>query len=189
MSPLPGFFASEIQGHLYAPAGAYDSLAAITVPSAGVTSVSFTNIPSTYKHLQIRWTAATNDGNFNALIIRYNTDTGANYSWHAVYGSGTGSGTVEYNTSDTNIRTIGTAGTAQSGIYNAAIYDILDYSNTTKYKSCRILSGTDANGSGYAILSSGLWFNSTAISTVTIAPITSGGLLTSNSQFALYGVK
>ena len=166
----------------------FESIATHIVGSGGQSNVSFTSIPSTYKHLQIRWTAATNDSNYNALIIRYNSDSGSNYSWHVLSGNGS-SATTENNSSDTNIRSTGIPGTTQSNIFNGGICDILDYSNTSKYKTSRILNGTDANGSGYANLSSGLWINTSAISTVTIAPITGGGLLAQHSKFALYGIK
>jgi hypothetical protein len=167
---------------------AFQSIATYTVASGGQSNISFTSIPSTYKHLQIRWTAATNDGNFNALIVRYNSDSGSNYSWHVLSGNGSTVST-ETGVSDTNIRTTGTPGTTQSNIFNAAIYDILDYTNTNKYKTSRILGGTDANGSGYSTLSSGLWRDFGAISSITIAPITGGGLIVQNSKFALYGIK
>lgn len=166
----------------------FDSIATSTIGSGGATSVTFSSIPSTYKHLQIRWTAATNDGNYNALIIRHNSDTGGNYAWH-VFSGNSSAATRESAASDTNIRLVGTAGSAQSNIFNGAVMEIADYANTSKYKTSRILSGTDANGSGYAILSSGLWMSTSAITSVTIAPITGGGLLIQNSKFALYGIK
>ena len=168
--------------------GDFESIATFTVGSSGSSSISFSSIPTTYKHLQIRWVAATNDGNFNALIIRHNSDSGSNYSWHAAYGNGSGVA-GEAGVSDTNIRSIGTAGTTQANIFNGGICDIFEYASTSKYKSSRILSGTDANGSGYAIISSGLWRSTAAIDTVTIAPITGGGLITQYSKFALYGIK
>jgi hypothetical protein len=166
----------------------FDSIATSTVGSGGVTSVTFSSIPSTYKHLQIRYTAATNDGNYNALIIRHNSDTGANYAWHAMYGNGA-TPSAEYAADATNIRALGTPGTGQSGVFQGAIYDLLDYANPSKFKTSRILNGVDANGSGYAGLSSGLWRSEAAITSITIAPITGGGLLIQNSKFALYGIK
>jgi hypothetical protein len=39
-----------------------------------------------------------------------------------------------------------------ASVYSAGVIDILDYANTNKYKTMRILDGTDANGSGEAFL-------------------------------------
>jgi hypothetical protein len=186
VSTILGIWAS--QNYSRTPLNGFCSISTTTVGAGGASNVTFSAIPQIYKHLQIRWTAATNDGNFNALIIRHNSDSGSNYSWHALSGTGS-SVTTEAGVSDTNIRTIGTAGTTQSNIFNAAVYDILDYTNTSKYKTSRILNGTDANGSGYAIISSGMWRDFGAITSITIAPITGGGLLTQHSKFALYGIE
>ena len=186
MSPILGIWAS--QNYSRTPLTGFCSIATTTVGSGGTSAVTFSAIPQVYKHLQIRWTGATNDGNFNALITRYNSDSGSNYSWHVMSGNGS-TATTENGFNDTNIRTVGTAGTTQSNIFNAAVFDILDYTDTNKYKTARILSGTDANGSGYAILSSGLWRDFGAISSITIAPITGGGLIVQNSKFALYGIQ
>jgi hypothetical protein len=68
----------------------------------------------------------------------------------------------------------------------ATVTDIIDYANTNKYKTLRSLGGTDRNGTGEIQLASGLWMNTTAISSI---QITTGANFTTTTQFALYGVK
>ena len=53
MAPILGIYASQISGHLFAPSGAYDSIATVT-PYTTTTTVEFNSRPSTYTHLQVR---------------------------------------------------------------------------------------------------------------------------------------
>ena len=78
------------------PKGDFESIATTTVGSGGQSTITFSSIPSTYKHLQIRY-AAKNSGtseNFVAMKWVYNSDTAANYSNHYIYGSGAATGSA-----------------------------------------------------------------------------------------------
>lgn len=186
MSPILGIWASQISGHLWAPAGAYDALATITVPSGGAASVTFAGIPTGYKHLQIRTTSAdtTSTGNFNIQVGNGSVDTGANYSWHYLVGTGSGTPTAGNGTSTSN-SLIGQNPVSTTN-FGASIIDILDYASISKNKTFRSLSGWDGNGSGAMFIWSGAWFNTSAINVIKInAAVT----FAQNSQFALYGVK
>ena len=176
---LNGIMESAKTGHLYSPTGSYDSLATVTL-SATSTSISFSNIPSTYTHLQLR--ALTNGtSNFNASV-NFNNDSGSNYAWHYLDGSGA-SATAGAGATQTSMITGGVSNTTST--FAAHIFDILNYANINKYKTMRLLSGCDKNGSGNITLLSGLWMNTAAISTITFT----GGTFNANSSFALYGVK
>lgn len=165
----------------WSPANAYDALAVVTVPSGGVTSITFAGIPSTYKHLQIRAIAKASGSNFNPKM-QFNGDTGSNYSWHYLYGDGSsvisGAGATQAFIYNSIIST-------NASMYNAFVIDILDYANTSKFKTTRELSGEDRNGSGEIALWSGNWRSTSAITSVTF----SNGTFDQYSQFALYGVK
>lgn len=183
-----GIYASQISGHLSAP---FDSLQTVTVGSGGASSISFTSIPSIYKHLQIRCIARESDTNVGAgaLWMQANGDTGSNYAWHRIWGNGS---TVSAgNASSTTWSLVGINSRAGNGstIFGTTIVDVLDYSETTKYKTFRGLTGENPNSSnGYSGLHSGLWMNTNAISSLTLLP-TSGYSWTENSKFALYGIK
>jgi hypothetical protein len=178
--------ASQISGHLWAPAGAYDALATVTVPSGGASSITFAGIPSGYKHLQIRIIGLGNTA--ASGLMRFNGDTGSNYSWHALYGDGSTAAATAETSSGYVIGNGFGSGPSSSTIPFVTITDILDYASTSKNKTVRSLDATDKNGSGYMVLLSGNWRNSaSAISTITIAP--NSGNYTQYSQFALYGVK
>ena len=75
----------------------------------------------------------------------------------------------------------------QANSYGVNIIDILDYTNTNKYKTTRMISGYDVNGAtGFIQQSSGLWMNTSAINRIDLV---SSGNFTTASTFALYGVK
>jgi hypothetical protein len=62
--------------------GAYDALASVTL-DANTASITFSGIPTGYKHLQIRGIGRTNratPADMDGLLIQFNGDTGANYS-------------------------------------------------------------------------------------------------------------
>jgi hypothetical protein len=171
------------------PAGAYDALATVTVPSGGAASITFAGIPTGYKHLQIRGIARAASGGVNAIAIRLNGDTGANYAWHLLYGVGSGSALstsaastatalMSYQANPTNDGT---------GVFGPSVTDILDYSSTTKNKTIRNLSGRDGNGTGEIGMWSALWNNQNAVNSVAL--VSSGANFAEFSQFALYGVK
>lgn len=155
-------------------------------------SFTFTSIPSTYKHLQIRSiakmtsTAASGDDGY---IVTVNGDTGSNYNWHMVYGIGSGS---TYGAggggSTTRMYPYGLPFSGGSNIgWGAMVTDVLDYADTNKNKTFRFLSGYDTNGAGDMVFASGLWMNTAAITSITIAA--PYGNFSTGSSFALYGIK
>lgn len=176
----------------------YDSLATITVGSGGASSVSFTSIPNNYTHLQIRWSAQTNRATYNIddLIIRFNSDTGANYATHRMYeyAPSPSSTVIAQGYSSTTAIYAGSVTTnVATNIFNAAVTDIFDYANTNKYKTLKTLAGSDTGGaaSGYAGIvgiNSGHWRSNNAITSITFSP-EYGSVITENSKFHLYGIR
>lgn len=185
-----GIYASQISGHLWAPNGAMDALATVTVPSGGIASVTFSGIPQGYKRLQIRIFAGstTSGSSVNDMFYRFNSDTASNYSLHYLLGNGSGayaSGAA----SQAFIRASNSLPYAGATTpFGVSVIDILDYSSTSKAKTARSISGADFNGSGYIVMDSGAWYNSsTAINSITF--FSGANNISTNSQFSLYGVK
>jgi hypothetical protein len=182
---------SGMAGNGFIYPGSYESIASVTVSSA-VSSITFSSIPSTYTHLQIRWIARDSGtaDEFRAIKLQFNSDTGANYSQHILFANGssaTGYSAVSANSAGTD----GVAGImpdAQktASAFAAGVWDILDYANTSKYKTTRLLVGCDLNGSGRMSLSSGLWMNTNAITSITITD--NNNNFVTGTQFALYGI-
>jgi hypothetical protein len=180
--PILGILASAQIGSRLS---SYESIA--TVVSPGATSVTFSSIPSTYKHLQIRGIANNGESSgYNNQAIRFNGDTSTNYSVHYLAGTGSAAA-VGAQTNNSQINDAFRIPPAGS-IFGAFVIDILDYTSTTKNKTMRSLNGGDSNGSGWIGLHSGLWFKTPeAITSITL--ISSVGNFGTNSSFALYGIK
>lgn len=161
-----------------------------TTLASATASVTFSSIPSTYTHLQIRFLARTARANQEDNIqLRFNSDSGSNYAAHVLYGDGASAGAFSDGTSISfNTRSVVAAASSASGVFGSGVIDILDYANTSKNTTVRSLSGYDANGSGQARLSSGLWMNTAAVTSVTIVSANAANL-SAYSSFTLYGIK
>jgi len=187
LSPILGIWASQNYPRV---TNSYESIATVTVGAGGQSSISFTSIPSTYKHLQIRAIARSsrNDQNGSFANVTLNSDSGANYSWHFLNGNGSSTqaigrsaqNAIEVDRWATSLVTANTFGTF--------VFDILDYVSANKNKTVRYLGGYDGNGNGEIYLGSGAWYNSsTAVSSITLTE--GSGNFTQYSSFALYGIK
>ena len=171
-----------------ASTNSYESISTTVVGVGGVGSVTFSSIPSTYKHLQVRWFSRTLDTANTTGQIQFNGDTGSNYRNHYLYGTGSAagagqSGSVTYITGMDQPNSLSSV-----SIFGTGVIDILDYTNTSKNKTVRLLGGNDQNGSGVVALGSGLWSDTAAITSLTFKSQQGLGFA-QYSSFALYGIK
>jgi hypothetical protein len=179
---------SLLAGNDVVYSGSYESISTITVGAGGSSTVTFSSIPSTYTHLQIR--AITRDsrvaGNSDATI-RFNGDTAANYNAHNFSAEGTTIYSGAY-VSATNIN-IGNQPALNSlaNVFGGSIIDILDYTNTNKFKTIRCTTSYDVNGGGWVNIGSGTWRSTSTITSITFTPLASPYV--QYSSFALYGIK
>jgi hypothetical protein len=188
MAPILGIWASAQQN---AFSTAYDSIATVTVGAGGSSSITFSSIPSTYTNLQIRYNARTDRSGSaeDNIQLRFNSDSGNNYTTNVFYGDGSTAGSFSDGTNVTfNTRGMVSASAATSNIFGAGIYDIFNYGNTSINKTVKCLSGYDQSGSAQVRLSSGIWFNTAAITSITIVSANNANMV-QNSSFALYGIK
>ena len=163
----------------------YESIASATPTS---TFVTFSSIPQTYKHLQIRVTGRTTFATTNwELWLQFNGDAGTNYVYHFLQGNGSSATAGAFTTQ--NLIRIGdiTGSSSAASIFGVSICDILDYTSTNKNKTVRSLSGNDANGSGIVALKSNLWLNTAAITSIKVS--TASDSFATGSVISLYGIK
>jgi len=179
VSPILGIFASSTPS-----LGDFESIQTFTL-TGSQTTVTFSSIPSTYKHLQLR--CAINQPGDCVARMRFNSDSSASYTLHTLAGNGSSAAAGA-----------ATGQTYMELFYNyvpgispnsstVGVIDILDYQNTFKNKTARILSGQDFNGGGNIRFQSGLWINTSAITSISFTAFASD--FTANSTFALYGIK
>ena len=181
MSPILGIIASS----KFVAAGDFESIATVTVGSGGSAGpITFSSIPSTYTHLQLRYITRSASA-LDALQFRFNSDTGSNYARHRLQGDGS-SVTAAAASSATYAASADFPTTTST--FGAGVIDILDYANTNKYKTVRLLAGYDANGSGLIDLRSNLWMSTSAITQIDFISGNSTNFA-QYSTFALYGCK
>jgi hypothetical protein len=173
-----------------ASTSSYESIASATGTGSSAT-ITFSSIPSTYKHLQLRVLGRSTEagaGKSNLIIKLNNDSTTANYRTHQLTGDGssasatttTGSAGLRFN--DTLSRAGNTA-----GVMAVQIIDIQDYTATMN-RTVRMFSGIDTNdASGILGLYSGLYISTTAITQIDYT--CPDGNLATTTVVALYGIK
>jgi hypothetical protein len=154
---------------------------ATTLLGSAAGSITFSNIPQGYKHLQIRGIGLYSSTVTSALF-RFNGDTGTNYAYHELYGDGSTA-----SSGPATSVTYGILGPLNNVQFSGYVVDILDYTNTNKYKTVRSLSGVDKNGSGNIAFNSSLWLNAAAITSISLFPYSAN--FATNTRFSLYGIK
>lgn len=170
---------------------AFEAIASTTLGST-TTTVTFSSIPDTYEHLQLRLylRAGYTGGPDATMFMRLNSDSGSNYTNRWIYGNGSAA-SASNNVSETAYRFLWVpAGTALSNTFGVSIIDILDYASTNKRKTIRAIEGheTNNNTNGYVFLHSSLWSNTAAVSTLTFTSAETNGFV-AGSVFSLYGLR
>jgi len=170
------------------------ALATVNVGTTSPTSISFTNIPNTYTHLQIRGIARDSRAStwVDTLWMYCNADTtGSNYYGHLLVGNGsTATAAADAGVNSFGVPIALTGATNVTTSFAPFVIDILDYASTNKNKTIRSLHGLDDNTNGTMRFRSGLWMNSsTAISSLTFQGGDVGVFFQQYSSFALYGIK
>ena len=185
MSPILGIIAS--QNYSRTPTTSYESIATVTVGTAQ-TSITFSSIPSTYKHLQIRGIGKSDSSAATYVSIQFNGDNAANYSIHELTGDGSTMGSAGF-ANFVGVVADPIIGTATSNVFTGFVMDIADYQNTNKYKTTKYLGGHDTNGSNsYTFMTSGSWRNTAAVNSITMV-FSDSRKWNTYSQVALYGIK
>ena len=186
--PIIGTIASSYRSATVGDTGSMFPLSSIILAS-NQSSIEFTNIPQTFKHLQVRGIARSARSGLAQAGVRMqvNGDTGSNYAFHINYGTGTGTGSEGYPNEVAYYLGEMPAATANSLIFSPFVIDVLDYTNTNKFTTIKVMAGNDRNGAGQVTFASGLWRNTNAITSIRI--FESASNMVANSSVALYGIK
>jgi hypothetical protein len=152
----------------------YEPIATTTLGTSTAT-VTFGSISGAYTDLVL--VLAGLGSAFTSVAFNFNSDTGSNYSRTVLDGDGS-SATSDRETSQTKMR-VGVI----DGSQGTNIFHIMNYSNTTTYKTVLTRGSAAAN---LVRASVGLYRSTSAITTFDIAPNT--GTFSSGSTFTLYGI-
>lgn len=186
--PILGIIASQNYPRI---TNSYESIATVTVSTATPT-ISFTSIPATYTHLQLRGITrdarSVNVNNINMRLGNGSIDSGGNYAMHTLDGDGSAVSAAGAANQTAMGFWIEAGASSTANAFSAFVVDILDYKNTNKYKTAKVLGGVDLNGSGNVHLISGLWMSTSAVTNIEF--FNNGNFnFVQYSTFALYGIK
>ena len=186
LNTVLGSFSSGVA----AATASYESIASATGTGSSAT-ITFSAIPATYTHLQVRYNARDAAAlNAEVVVLRFNGVTGTSYASHALQGNGSTATTVQTASANGINRNFQIASAnATANIMGVGIIDILDYASTTKTKTIKAIAGVDLNSAttdAQIRLSSGLFNSTNAITSISfVAPAN----FTTSTTFALYGIK
>jgi hypothetical protein len=183
--PILGIIDSAKGGNLVSPA--YDSIASFT--GGGNATISFTSIPQTYKHLELRVYGRTNASGTGAIdgFMTFNS-VSSNYNWHEIVGSQntTKNASAGVNTTQIQFMRNCLPRASESG-YGFSVATIIDYTSAN-FKSVNIRCGwMNASIGGVSVVTG----SSTITSAITRMDLTveGGATWTSDTVLQLYGIK
>ena len=155
----------------------YEKIATTTLGSA-TNSVSFTSISGSYTDLVLVVNGAQSSA--NSCGIRFNSDSGSNYSSTRLGGDG-GSALSNLFTNNNMAYTF-----IQYTSQNATIFNIMNYSNTTTYKT--VLSRFN-NAANFVAAYVALWRSTAAITSLSVQDVDGTTNFAIGCTFTLYGIK
>lgn len=174
-------------------ANTYVKIAEVSVGAGGASSIDFSSIPSTYTDLCLKMSIRGNQSAVDDYInLRFNNDSGANYSMRAVFINATSSAAASSSwTSQTNayIYQITAANATASTFGNVELY-IPNYAGSTA-KSWSNDGAPETNSATWttrgAVLNAGIWTGTAAINQITLS-VGGSTLFAQYSTAYLYGI-
>jgi len=158
----------------------YEPIATTTLGSTA-TTVSFTSIPGTYTDLVLVTSIKAATTNTNQWM-RFNSDSGTNYSSTNLYGTGSSAlSTIQSSQDKINSVLSGFLTTTENSL---GIYNIMNYSNTTTFKA---MSSRFNNSGVVAQTEISLYRSTSAITSIEI--FTTPDSFAVGSTLTLYGIK
>ena len=157
---------------------------ATTTLSSAASTITFSSIPGTYTDLRLVISNAKITATTGFYIyLRFNSNTGTNYSFTSLYGSGSSVSTAN-TTSQTSLATMVLADLSTT-LPTFVTADIFSYAGSTN-KTVLMTCSNDKNGSGYVERSVGLWRQTSAITSITM--LLDGSTFQADTTATLYGI-
>ena len=189
--PILGTIDSAKTGRLSNPA--YFQIA--TATPSGTNNYTFSSIPQTYDHLQIRIFAKDNRSPvYSGIDVQFNGDTGANY-WYSFADVATTQVPTfgnYYDVASTVLPIANMPGGSGSNFYGSSWTTIFNYKNTNMWKYASGVGGYNANGAGgydgFVMQPGGVWRNNSAITSIYIRSNTNS-TWQAGTRISLYGIK
>lgn len=164
----------------------YEPIATTTLGSA-TNTVTFSSIPSTYTDLIVVIRTQLSAVSNQYIKMNFNNDTGSNYSNTRLLGNGS-SATSDRASNATDIDS-GFMPAADGTGQGTIIANIMNYSNSTTYKTSLIRWESQAGVSTkqYVAAEVALWRSTSSINEIDL--VSNNSNFNSGSTFTLYGIK
>jgi len=168
----------------------YQKIATVTVGAGGASSIAFSSIPATYTDLKLVISARTNQTSWNDnSIVRFNSDSGNNYSSRRLNGSGSTADSSSNASQDGfyywNFN--GANATASTFSNNEMYIPNYTSSNQKSFSAERVVENNSSTDNMVSLIA-GIWTGTAAITSISIAPFY-GTLFAQYSTATLYGIK
>lgn len=152
-------------------------------------SVTFSSIPSTYTDLIIIASIKADSTTVATPSLRFNGDTATNYSGTWLYGIGSGSGSSSRASNATYIYTGDYAAGIESTNPSTIISHIMNYANTTTFKTVLSRHNQVNSSDGETGATVGLWRKTPEAINTILYTSTNGANYATGSTFTLYGIQ
>ncbi len=181
-------YTSMNAGNMY---GAMVPIASGTATSSYGRYFVFSSIPQTYQDLRIVLSVRSDYAATTDLFGMYlnGGEGGTINSETYLNGDGASATSVRESNLYTMIRSSVAGASATSGIFSSVTIDVLNYANTSTFKTALARTATDLNGSGNTTLTVSLARITSAVSTINVGIVGSGTNLVSGSTATLYGIR
>ena len=155
---------------------------ATTTLSSTATSVTFSSLGSYTDIIAIITASAASPDD---IRFRFNGDTGSNYSWTTLYGTGSAAGSFRQSSTSSGAADYYGSPSTVSGATIQTIH-FMNYANSTTYKTA-IARGNRSDSGADSTVS--LWRNTSAITSIQFGIGTSfSNTIAVGSTFTLYGI-
>jgi len=161
------------------------------VPIASVTFSSnnsayfFTNIPQVYQDLMLVISQRGTSSGTRATFFGFNNLSASNtFSYTQLISDGSSATSVRNTSNQFQFESSCPLSTDTAGVFSSVVINILNYRNSSTFKSVLFRSAADFNGSGFTTLAAGLWQNTSAIDQINIRTGVATG-----STYTLYGIR
>jgi len=184
-------YGSMLAGNTAFTPASFESIATVTISGDSTAAIVFDSIPQTYTHLQLRGVVRNAKFAYSTdfLFIDYNDNTNnADYNYHII--DGNGSTVTAIASASSHAQIVAPADRYGAYVYSGFVMDILDYTNTNKFKTVRVLNGWESNADSVG----NVWISSQSYestSAITKIALNQAGTIKykTDSKIALYGIK
>jgi hypothetical protein len=164
-----------------------------TITLGGTGTFSWTSITG-YKHVMGMGMIRSDRGgtNIDGVGLRFNSDAGASYGDLLLRGQGSGvSSTATWGLTNLTIGNCNAATSAPSAAFTPVFFVIPAITGSTLKAAMGLTYLPDQAGGSFTsvFFRSGIWLNSSPITSITMLPIAGGSGFILNSTMSLYGVK